>query len=158
MPLAALSRLLLLTTLCLNFPVLGRAQTEVEDETEVVSTSLPRCAPEQVAMRSERMERIESLVEEAIEAGKMPGCVITVGRRGHVVYHRAFGHRQLEPESLPMKDDTVFDLASLTKPIATATCAMMLIEQGKLRLNDRVSAYLPDFANGGKENATSCIF
>lgn len=115
---------------------------------------LPHCAPEQTAMRSERLEGIAPLVTQAIESKKMPGCVVTIGRRGHVVYQRAFGHKQVQPELSEMTVDTVFDMASLTKPIATATSIMILFEQGKLRLDDRVDRYLPAFGNSGKEKAT----
>lgn len=150
-----LNSLALMLACWFSIAATSRAQTTAQEDAQPLDhLRLPRCAPEQVAMRGERLERIEELVAEALKDGKMPGCVITVGRRGHVVYHRAFGNRQLQPDSLPMTKDTVFDLASLTKPIATATCTMMLIEQGKLRLNDRVSTYLPEFGSNGKESAT----
>ncbi len=105
-------------------------------------------------MRGDRLSMIDQLVAEHIAKGKMPGCVVTVGRAGHVVFQRAYGHRQLQPEKVPMTVDTVFDLASLTKPIATGTSIMCLVDQGRLRLNDRVASHLPEFAANGKDSVT----
>jgi uncharacterized protein YbbC (DUF1343 family)/CubicO group peptidase (beta-lactamase class C family) len=98
--------------------------------------------------------QLEELVQREIAAGKMPGCVICFGRAGKIAYLRAFGNRQLEPVRLPMTEDTVFDLASLTKPIATGTSIMKLVEQGRLRLGARVSEIFPDFGINGKEGIT----
>ncbi len=81
---------------------------------------------------------------------KVPGAVVLVGRHGKVAYARAFGQRAIEPRPEPMTRDTVFDMASLTKPMATATSVMILIEQGKLRLDDTLGQLLPEFDNHGK--------
>ncbi|MEL6107006.1 MAG: serine hydrolase domain-containing protein [Planctomycetota bacterium] len=118
------------------------------------AAGLESATPESAGMVSDRLEVIEGIVDEAIRQRKLPGCVITLGRRGKLVYHRAFGLRRIEPQPEPMTLDTVFDLASLTKPIATATSVMILLERGKLRLRDRVSRYIPEYANSGKESAT----
>ncbi|MEO1527148.1 MAG: serine hydrolase domain-containing protein [Planctomycetota bacterium] len=120
----------------------------------VFADGLPRAKPESVGMRDDRLARISDVVAEGLSKKKMPGCVVTIGRRGRIVYQKAFGFRQLEPDRVPMTVDTVFDLASLTKPIATATSAMILFERGDLRMRDRVSEYVPSFANSGKEAAT----
>ena len=117
-------------------------------------SKLEHAAPEQVGMRSEQLALIEELVRSGLEEKRMPGCVVTVGRGGKIVYQRAFGFKQLEPESVPMTTDTVFDMASITKPVATATSTMILMEQGKIRLRDKISTYIPEFANSGKEQAT----
>ena len=85
-------------------------------------------------IREERLIPIAEIVEEAIRAGKTPGAVVLVGNRGRIVYRRAFGHRALEPHKLPMTIDTIFDLSSLTKVIATAPAIMQLVEKGKIRL------------------------
>ena len=77
-------------------------------------------------------ELIESIVKQGIKDGKMPGAVVVIADRDRVLYRRAFGNRQVEPVAEPMTVDTVFDLASLTKPIATTTSVMQLIDQGKL--------------------------
>ncbi len=90
----------------------------------------------------------------AVARGTIPGGVVLVGHDGVVVYRKAFGMRSLEPAKEAMTVDTIFDIASLTKCVATATSVMKLVEQGRLRLNDPVATYLPEFARNGKENIT----
>jgi uncharacterized protein YbbC (DUF1343 family) len=80
--------------------------------------------------------------------------VVLVGRRAGIVFERAYGNRSIEPKPLPMTTDTVFDMASLTKPMATATSVMILVERGQLRLQDKVAKFFPEFATNGKENVT----
>jgi uncharacterized protein YbbC (DUF1343 family) len=101
-----------------------------------------------------RLARIDGLVAEAIAAGEMSGCVVAIGRRAGTAWMAAFGDRQVEPAREPMTTDTVFDLASLTKPVATATAVMQLLEAGRLRLADPVASHLPEFAPHGKEAIT----
>ena len=84
----------------------------------------------------------------------MPGCVVCLGRRGHIAWLKSYGNKQLEPADVPMTIDTVFDMASITKPVATATCIMLLIERGKLSLSDKVSALIPEFAVNDKQDIT----
>ena len=115
---------------------------------------LPRRKPQELGMDPRPLERIAPLVKQWIDQGQMAGCVVAVGHRGHLVYLRSFGHRQLEPRPVEMTTDTLFDLASLTKPVATATSVMLLVQRGQLRLQDRVAAYLPEFGNRGKERIT----
>lgn len=105
-------------------------------------------------MDSQHLAQIDQVVQDGIEAGEMPGCVVMVGRRGKVVFFKAYGHRQVEPERIPMTNDTVFDMASLTKPVATATSVMILVQEGKLRLEAPVAEYVPEFGNNGKEKIT----
>jgi CubicO group peptidase (beta-lactamase class C family) len=93
-------------------------------------------------------------IEGAIAGGAIPGAVILVSRAGRIVYHAAFGARSLEPERTPMETATVFDLSSLTKPLATTTAVMLLIGDGKLRLDDRVTRYVPNFGVHGKSQIT----
>lgn len=100
------------------------------------------------------LEPIAALVEEAIREGKCPGAVVLVGHQGKVIYRRAFGHRALVPEKSPMEVDTIFDMASLTKVIATTSAVMQLVEQGKIRLEDSASEYWPEFRANGKEEIT----
>jgi uncharacterized protein YbbC (DUF1343 family) len=97
-------------------------------------------------------EGIDKLVAEALEQGKLPGCVVAIGRASGVVYQKAFGSRALLPNKEAMTLDTIFDLASLTKPIATATALMVLVDRGKIDLDQRVSRYLPEFRGHGKED------
>jgi uncharacterized protein YbbC (DUF1343 family) len=97
---------------------------------------------------------VDSIINQAIAEGNIPGAVLVVGHNGKVVYRKAYGSRALEPRREPMTLDTIFDLASLTKVIATTTAVMQLVEQGKVRLNDPVAKYLPDFAQNGKDDIT----
>ncbi len=101
-----------------------------------------------------RMTSVDSVVQQAISDGNIPGAVLLVGHDGKIVYRKAYGNRALEPRHEPMTLDTVFDLASLTKVIATTTSVMQLFELGKVRMNDPVAKYLPEFAQNGKEDIT----
>lgn len=102
----------------------------------------------------QRLAGIPAVVEDAIRRGQTPGAVVLIGHRGKVVYRSAFGNRRLVPRRLPMKVDTIFDLASLTKVIATTTAVTQLFEQGKIRLDDPVTEYWPEFGANGKEHIT----
>jgi uncharacterized protein YbbC (DUF1343 family) len=93
-------------------------------------------------------ERLDEIVGRSIEERAIPGAVLLVSHNGVVVHRKAYGNRTLVPSPEPMTLDTIFDCASLTKVVATTTAVMMLVEEGKLRLTDRVTKYLPDFASG----------
>ena len=82
---------------------------------------------------------IEPLVTEAIARRELPGAVVLAGRGNQILYKRAFGNRSVLPSIEPMTVDTIFDLASLTKVVATTTAVMLLVEDGRLRLTDRVA-------------------
>src|SRR5208282_855714 len=97
---------------------------------------------------------IDQIKNAAIARGAIPGGVVLVGHDSHVVYRKAFGMRSLEPDKEAMTVDTIFDLASVTKCVATATSVMKLVQEGKARLNDPVAVYLPDFANNEKKDIT----
>lgn len=101
-----------------------------------------------------RLSGVDSIIQQSIADGNIPGAVLVVGHNGSVVYRKAYGMRSLEPRREAMTLDTIFDLASLTKVIATTTAAMQLFEQGKFRMNDPVSKYLPEFALNGKDDIT----
>ncbi|HEY1679222.1 MAG TPA: exo-beta-N-acetylmuramidase NamZ domain-containing protein [Candidatus Sulfotelmatobacter sp.] len=101
-----------------------------------------------------RIAGVDSIIEHAIADGNIPGAVLLVGHNGKVIYRKAYGERALDPKREPMTLDTVFDLASLTKVIATTTSVMQLVEKGKVRLNDAVAKYLPEFAQNGKDDIT----
>ncbi|MEA2750926.1 MAG: hypothetical protein QOI41_5069 [Myxococcales bacterium] len=103
-------------------------------------------AAEGEAVVDTRYAAVDAAVLAAIEAGKMPGCVVVVGRHDEVLLRRAYGSRALVPERVPMTLDTVFDLASLTKPLATSTSIMILAERGKIDLHAPASRYLPELA------------
>jgi len=93
-------------------------------------------------------------IEQAIQEKQIPGAVLIVGHDGQVIYRKAYGERSLEPRREAMTLDTVFDLASLTKVVATTTAVMQLVERGEVRLNDPVAKYLPEFGQNGKEDIT----
>ncbi len=97
---------------------------------------------------------VDRAIEEAIAAGKLPGAVLVVGHSGRAVYERAYGEREVEPKREAMTADTIFDMASLTKCLVTATAVMQLYEQGKVGLDDPVMNYLPEFGVNGKAGVT----
>src|SRR5881397_3424983 len=101
-----------------------------------------------------RLAVVDSIVQEAIHAGQIPGAVVLVWHNGQVLYRKAFGYRALEPRREVMTIDTIFDLASLTKVVATTTAVMQLVQRGEVRLNDPVAKYIPEFAQTGKEDIT----
>jgi len=111
-------------------------------------------APEELGVDSAVLRGIDGIVEEAMARGEMPGCVVLLGRRSGIFFRKAYGFRQLEPEPETMTVDTIFDLASLTKPVATATSVLILWERGVLDLDAPVAQYLPEFAAEGKEKVT----
>lgn len=115
---------------------------------------LPVAAPEEVGLDAARLDRIDAVVREAIDRGDAPGAVVLVVHQGRVALRRAYGARAEAPEPRGMTPDTVFDLASLTKPIATATSIMLLVERGKIRLSDKVSEHIPAFSQRGKGDVT----
>jgi uncharacterized protein YbbC (DUF1343 family)/CubicO group peptidase (beta-lactamase class C family) len=94
------------------------------------------------------------VINAAILDGTIPGAVLVVGHDGRMIYRKAYGERALEPRREVMTLDTIFDVASLTKVIVTSTAVMQLVEKGKLRLNDPVAKYLPEFAQNGKDDIT----
>jgi CubicO group peptidase (beta-lactamase class C family) len=96
---------------------------------------------------------VAATLRDAVENGACPGAVILVSRGGETVYHAAFGVRNLDEPS-PVELDTIFDLSSLTKPLATALAAMLLLQEGKLGLDDRVTRFLPNFGVHGKSHVT----
>ena len=100
-----------------------------------------------------RLAHVAAAVEGEIAAGHVPGAVVIVGRQGRVVYRKAFGARALLPARAPMTPDTIFDLASLTKPIATTSMAMLLFGRGQLSLDSPVADYLHAFAETGSDDA-----
>ena len=97
---------------------------------------------------------ITALVTQAIAAKKLPGAVVLIGHDGSTVFERAYGNRALEPTVEPMTEDTIFDMASLSKCLSTAVAVMQLYEQHKLAFDDPVAKYLPSFAANGKEKVT----
>jgi CubicO group peptidase (beta-lactamase class C family) len=105
-------------------------------------------------LNEEQLAPISSIVEKTISEGKISGAVVLIGNRERVIYRQAFGYRSLEPEKIVMTTDTIFDLASLTKVIATTTSILQLVEEGKLRLDDPAARYWPAFRANGKKDIT----
>jgi uncharacterized protein YbbC (DUF1343 family)/CubicO group peptidase (beta-lactamase class C family) len=101
-----------------------------------------------------RLGVIDGVVQGAIRDEQIPGAVVLVGHDGEVIYRKAFGERALEPRREPMTLDTIFDLASLTKVVATTTAVMQLVQQGQIRVNEPVTKYIPEFGENGKEEIT----
>ncbi len=108
---------------------------------------LKQCAPKEAGFDAKHLEQIDGLVAEQIAKKRLPGCVVMIGRQGKIAFAKAFGHRRLEPSPEKMTLDTVFDMASLTKPMATATSIMLLVERGQVRLRAPVVEYIPEFAS-----------
>lgn len=119
-----------------------------------VGAQLPLTRPEVASVSSARLARMDEVIEEGISQHKLPGAVVLVARRGRIVWQRAYGSRATEPAREPMSVDTIFDLASLTKVVATATSIMILVERGKVRLNDPVATYIPELKGEGKDKIT----
>jgi CubicO group peptidase (beta-lactamase class C family) len=94
--------------------------------------------------------RAIAAIEQGIAGGAFPGAVLLVARGDDVLFHEAFGHRSLEPSRTPMTRDIVFDLSSLTKALVTTTAIMLLVREGKVRLEDRVTRFIPNFGVHGK--------
>ncbi len=108
----------------------------------------------QLRAEDAEFQQIDRIVEAGIAAKKFPGAVVIAGHNGQIIFHKAYGNSSLIPAPEPMTEDTIFDVASLTKVLATAPAVMQLYEQGRFRLNDPVAEYLPEFAANGKEDIT----
>jgi len=127
----------------------------------VLTAAIPRPALSQIAEGSTAVSRnavalptVDTVIQNAISDGTIPGAVLLVGHDGEVIYRKAYGSRALEPRREVMTLDTVFDVASLTKVIVTTTAVMQLVERGEVRLNDPLAKYLPEFSQNGKQDIT----
>lgn len=120
------------------------AKSTAAEDAGAVATSAP--APATDPARAAELAAIDEAVTTAIAAGKLPGCVVVVGRRDEVLFRKAWGSRALLPERSPMTADAVFDLASLTKPVATATSLMLLVDRGRVALDEPAARWIPELA------------
>jgi CubicO group peptidase (beta-lactamase class C family) len=119
------------------------------------SEGLPAKAPSAVGMSAARLATIDRVIERGIKAGGYPGAAVVVGRRGAAVVERGFGRLGWTSDaSSVVAERTIYDLASLTKVVGTTTAVMILFDEGKIHLDDRVSQYVPEFAGGAKDNVT----
>ena len=105
------------------------------------------------AFSASRLAGIDTAIRDAIAKGETPGAVVLVEYEDRVALRRAYGSRALEPAREPATPDTVYDIASLTKSVATAPSVMILVEEGKVRLGDPVVRYIPEFGSGGGDRA-----
>ena len=101
-----------------------------------------------------KLDKIDDAVKSALDKGEIPGAVVVVVHRDAVVYRKAYGSRAKKPAEEAMTLDTIFDLASLTQPIATATAIFKLVEAGKLKLTDNVAHHWPEFGANDKDIVT----
>jgi uncharacterized protein YbbC (DUF1343 family) len=126
--------------------------------TEPGPPTVASSAPATSRLRRERTwlpeAAIDAAVEGAIAAQSVPGAVVLIGRHDRVVFRHAYGFRQVEPDRVPMTVDTLFDLASLTKPVATATAIMALVERGSVALDDALARYVPECNGEDKRTIT----
>ena len=123
--------------------------------TRVPSSGLPSRDPAAVGMSSARLATIDRVVQRGIDAGGYPGASVVVGRKGYSVWSKGFGALDWTAKGLPVTaDQSIYDLASLTKVIATTTAIMVLYDEGKVALDAPVSRYIPSFAGGLKDQVT----
>ena len=107
--------------------------------------TLERVSPESVGLDATRLQNADAAINKAIGNKNIPGAVLAVVRHGKMAYIKAYGNKRIYPKNEPMTETTVFDMASCSKAMSTAVCAMTLIDQGKIRLQDRVDQYVPGF-------------
>ncbi len=118
------------------------------------SQGLPVALPQISGMSAGKLNLIDALVEKDIADKKLPGAVIVVGHKGKIVFRKAYGSRALVPAAEKMTLDTIFDVASLTKVVATTTSVMILVERGQLRLNDTVGKFIPEIQDREAKSIT----
>ena len=112
---------------------------------QVPEGTLKHVTPESMGMNSAKLNQIDREVARAIEEGNIPGCVVSVVRGDKIVFLKAYGNKQVVPDTIPMTTETMFDLASVSKCVGTTLSFMQLIENGYVRLTDDVDMYIPDF-------------
>ncbi len=118
-----------------------------QKNTVATRPTIETVAPDAVGMDAASLGYADAAIDRAIAENNIPGAVLCVVRHGKIAYLKAYGNKRVYPTVEKMTTDAVFDLASCSKAMATATCAMMLVERGQLRLLDPVSAYVPGFGN-----------
>ena len=127
----------------------------IPGKSAVPSEGLPAKRPAAVGMSAARLATVDRVIERGIKAGGYPGAAVVVGRKGAAVWEKGYGRLGWTEESGPVvAERTIYDLASLTKVVGTTTAVMILFDEGKLHLDDRVSKFVPEFTGGGKENIT----
>lgn len=148
------ARLIRHVVLLLTVPAVMAAQSPAKPSAVQASQPVGARDPAATGLDPARLALIDNLVNDAIRQKQLPGAVVLVGRGDAVLYLKAFGSRAVEPAVEPMTADTIFDMASVTKPIVTAPSVMKLVEDGRIRLTDRVATYIPGFGRYGKGEIT----
>ncbi len=139
----------LVTALTLSIAALPTNPVRIDGE------GLPKARPEEVEMSALRLDAITRVVRRGISEGGFPGAAVVVGRRGSAVYSQGFGRLSWGPDAPSVSPDrSVYDLASLTKVIGTTTAIMLLYDEGKIKLDDKVITFFPEFGGGEKDNVT----
>jgi CubicO group peptidase (beta-lactamase class C family) len=110
-----------------------------------LTAQLQRVNPNSVGMNADKLKNADKIILESIARNEIPGAVLAVIRNGKMAYIKAYGNKQVYPDTVQMSENTVFDMASVSKSMSTAICAMILLEQGKIRMNDNVSNYIPGY-------------
>ena len=119
-----------------------------------IGDGLPSKAPSEVGMSAARLQRIDRVFSAAIRAGGFPGGSVVIGRKGAAVFEKGYGTLGWNNRTPVVAARTIYDLASLTKVVATTTAIMILYDEGKIRLDDPVRKYLPAFGGGAKDDVT----
>ena len=109
------------------------------------STKLEKVSPEYVGMCSERLQLADSVINQAIAKSEIPGAVLAVVRGDKIAYLKAYGNKQVFPDTVKMTENTIFDMASVSKCVGTTLSFLQLVENGKVRLTDPVEMYIPGF-------------
>jgi uncharacterized protein YbbC (DUF1343 family)/CubicO group peptidase (beta-lactamase class C family) len=149
--------LVLVCLVSLSAPLLAQKSSSPQASKPNAETPPTTSAPAPQAASKEEQSwfaPLDDILKDAVTNGNAPGAVLMVGHNGLIAYRKAYGNRVAGQKPEPMTADTIFDLASLTKVIATTTCVMRLEQLGQIKLNDPVSKYIPDFAQNGKEDVT----
>lgn len=135
---------ILFTTLIGLILFQGKAQTQLTSSVSSKPLSVAT-TPESVGISSERLKRVDKVLNELVEQNKLPGMVALFTKNGQIVYQKAFGYSDFQTKKV-MKTDDIFRIASMTKAI-TSTAVMMLYEEGKFSLDDPISKFIPEFKN-----------
>lgn len=137
-----------------NLPITIPNMYAFGDGVEYPKTTLRFGVPEEAGFDSRQLSGVDTIMQHAIRDSAFPGGVLLVARNGLVIYHKAYGAYDYSMYSKRVSVRTVYDLASVTKVIATTSAVMRLVDEGRLRLDDRVINYMPQFGQNGKEHIT----
>ncbi|MGQ9619023.1 MAG: glycoside hydrolase family 3 N-terminal domain-containing protein [Candidatus Aminicenantia bacterium] len=123
-------------------------------QVEKIETSLKPLSADEESSTRELIDNVSRIINDSIKDGAFPGGAIAIGKGGKLIMLKGFGKLSYEKNSSEVNPETIYDLASLTKVVVTTTACMKLYEKGELKLNSKVSSYIPEFGKKGKENIT----